>query len=168
MSLPENINIRIATAGDAAQISEIYRYYVEQTVISFETVAPDVYEMQERIERLVRDGFPYIVAEQEGRIVGYAYAHLWKERAAYKQTWETTVYVDREYSSAGIGHRLMKMLIQDARTRGCHALIACITAENTRSRHFHEQLGFRLVSEFHQVGFKHDRYLDVTDYELLL
>lgn len=163
-----NIVIRQATSSDAAEIAEIYKYYVENTAISFETSAPDTNEICRRINVILQNGLPYIVAVHNGKIVGYANAHYWKERAAYYRTWETSVYVLKSETSQGVGTQLMTNIINYARTFGCHTLIACITAENMSSRHFHEQLGFQQTSMFRQVGFKLGRYLDVTDYQLVL
>lgn len=163
-----NVNLRPATPADIAEIADIYRYYVEETAVSFETVAPDCDEMIRRLEIFSRGGFPYLVVEQEGHVVGYAYAHPWKERAAYSHTWETTVYLSKQCLGKGVGKLLMEKLIEECSLRGCHALIACITAENSTSRTFHERLGFSQVSLFKEVGYKMGRYLDVVDYEMRL
>lgn len=170
--------VRESRVGDAAEIAGIYGYYVENSTATFDTVAPDAEVMADKIENILRQGFPFVVAERIGeadgnaeeaeRIVGFAYAHLWKEKKAYQHTWESTVYVATGLESNGIGGRLMAALVECAKSAGCHSLIACITAENTESRRFHENIGFRQVSEFHEVGFKYGRYLDVVDYELLL
>lgn len=160
--------IRRATQADAKEIADIYRHYVEHTTISFETIAPDSLEISKRITSFTNRDLPYIVAQHKGHIVGYAYAHPWKQRQAYNQTWETSIYLAKTFEHHGIGTLLMHTLIDEAKRLGCHALIACITSENTRSRTFHETLGFKQVSEFHQVGYKQGRYLNVTDYELLL
>ena len=101
-------------------------------------------------------------------MIGYCYAHPWKEKAAYQTTLETTIYLSPEHTGKGIGRRMMEHLIADCREKGFHALVACITADNVGSCHLHEQLGFRKVSHFEQVGQKFHRWLDVVDYELLL
>lgn len=159
--------IRAVHPTDAAAIAAIYADYVSNTTISFELVAPTVQQMQERITALSAH-YPYLVWEETGRILGYCYAHAWKERAAYAHTWETTVYLAPQAKGRGIGTALMQRLIADARATGCHALIACITDDNTASRAFHEKLGFRKVSHFSQVGHKFGHWLDVTDYQLPL
>lgn len=101
-------------------------------------------------------------------IAGYCYAHAWKERAAYRHTLETTVYLASEYQGKGIGKQLMQTLINECRHRGYHALIACITEGNEASNSLHQKLGFKQVSHFEKVGLKFDRWLDVFDYELIL
>ena len=159
--------IRRVTPADAPAIADIYNHYVVNTVVSFETEPVTVEAMRRRIGSLSAD-YPYFVCEEEGVIAGYCYAHAWKERAAYAHTFETTVYLSPQCRGCGVGRRLMERLIAECRLCGCHALIACITACNTASRAFHERLGFRQVSLFRSVGFKHGSLLDVADYELLL
>lgn len=159
--------IRPATVADASSIADIYAPYVEETVISFETEAPSAEEMARRIAEISSHG-PYIVWEQDGAILGYAYAHPWKERTAYCHTLETTVYLHPDAYGRGIGVALMRRLIDDCRERGFHVLVACITSENTRSIRFHESLGFVKASHFRQVGYKKGRWLDVVDLQLLL
>lgn len=123
--------------------------------------------MRSRITGIVSH-FPYFVYETEGKIAGYCYAHAWKERAAYRHTLETTVYLASEYQGKGIGKQLMQTLINECRHRGYHALIACITEGNEASNSLHQKLGFKQVSHFEKVGLKFDRWLDVFDYELIL
>lgn len=159
--------IRPVHLDDAAAIADIYADYVEHTTISFELVPPTVQQMQERISGLAVT-YPYFVYEENGKVLGYCYAHAWKERAAYSHTWETTVYLAPQAKGRGIGTALMQRLIADSRAAGCHALIACITDDNSPSRAFHEKLGFCKVSHFSQVGHKFDHWLDVTDYQLVL
>ncbi|MCD8387528.1 MAG: N-acetyltransferase family protein [Bacteroidales bacterium] len=161
------MNIRQATRADAEQIAEIYDPYVRNTAISFETDPVTTEQMADRITEISAHG-PYFVAEERGRILGYAYAHPWKERAAYSLTLETTVYVSPDEKGHGVGTALMARLIDDCRRRRFAVLIACITADNDASILFHQRLGFELVSHFHKVGFKLGRFHDVVDMELLL
>lgn len=161
------LEIRNVTQSDHQAITDIYRHYVEDTVISFETVAPTPAEMSARIEA-ISTAYPYIVAIDNGKVAGYCYAHAWKERAAYAGTLETTVYLDPGFTNHGIGRRLMERLIELCRERGFDALIACITYGNTPSCRLHEALGFKKVSHFTGVGRKAGRLLDVVDYQLTL
>lgn len=159
--------IREVCPDDAAQIAGIYNHYILETTISFETQPLSAEDMRIRIEE-ISSYFPYFVAENNGKLTGYCYAHPWKERAAYCKTLETTIYLASEAKGRGLGTRLMTQLIKECRNRGYHALIACITAENEESCQFHERLGFKKVSHFEQVGQKFGRWLDVADYELML
>ncbi|WP_288319131.1 GNAT family N-acetyltransferase [Xylanibacter caecicola] len=159
--------IRRVDLSDAGEIVSVYNDYILNSVVSFETEALTVEEMQERIND-ISSSFPYFVYEKDGCIAGYCYAHAWKSRAAYSGTLETTVYLAPEYKGLGIGRELMERLISECRALGYSALIACITACNTDSIGFHRCLGFEKVSHFKRVGYKFDRWLDVVDYELLL
>lgn len=159
--------IREVRPDDAAQIAGIYNRYILETTISFETQPLSAEDMRKRIEE-ISSYFPYLVAENNGKLIGYCYAHPWKERAAYCKTLETTIYLASEAKGKGLGTRLMDRLIDECRNRGYHVLIACITAENEESCRFHERLGFKKVSHFEQVGQKFGRWLDVADYELIL
>ena len=159
--------IREVRPDDAAQIAGIYNRYILETTISFETQPLSAEDMRKRIEE-ISSYFPYLVAENNGKLIGYCYAHPWKERAAYCKTLETTIYLASEAKGKGLGTRLMDRLIDECRNRGYHVLIACITAENEESCRFHERLGFKKVSHFEQVGQKFGRWLDVADYELML
>lgn len=152
---------------DAPALAAIYNEYVLNTTISFETEAISTSQMAERIAGFAAD-FPYLVCEKNGVVLGHCYAHRWKERAAYAHTWESTIYLDEQACSQGVGTALMQELIARCRAQGCRVLIACITQGNERSCRFHESLGFRQVSHFHTVGEKFGKLLDVVDYELKL
>lgn len=155
-------------ARDAARIAEIYKPYVEDTDISFETVAPDEEEIRRRILNLQPD-YPYFVAEDEsGHLLGYCYAHPWKARVSYNPTLETSIYLRPEAKGLGIGTALMHKLTEAARGKGFVSLIACITADNEESCAFHRKLGFEQVSLFKKVGRKFGRLLDVADFQYML
>ena len=158
--------IRPVALADAERIASIYNNYVSATTISFETEPVSVKEMRDRINS-ISASFPFFVYEYGGVVIGYCYAHLWKEREAYSKTLETTVYLDQAVCHQGIGKLLMVRLIEDCRRKGYHALIACVTADNLPSLQFHKSLGFRQVSRFSEVGRKFDRWLDVVDLEFL-
>ncbi len=159
--------IRNVLPSDAAQIAQIYNHYVLHTTVSFETEPLTKEQMLERITSIAA-AHPYFVLEEQGVIIGYAYAHPWKERAAYSQTWEATVYIHKDHLGRGLGSLLFEKLIADCRAAGCHTLISCITADNSASILMQERYGFRKASHFTQVGFKFGRYLDVVDFELVL
>ncbi len=160
--------LRDARQEDMPVLTRIYNKYVTETTVSFETEPLTMEEMDRRRQAIVRQHYPYFVAEQDGAVVGYACAHPWKERAAYCHTLETTVYVEDTHRHRGIGPLLVERLIADCRKTDARALIACITAENEASLHLHERMGFRQVSLFREVGRKFGRWLDVIDMELLL
>ena len=159
--------IRRVELQDAKAITTIYNEYVRHSVATFETEPLHEEEMRSRIAAIAAR-FPYFVYEEEGEIVGYCYAHPWKEKAAYAHTLETTVYLSPGQVGRGIGKLLMKRLIEECRRDGYHALVACITEANEASNALHLGLGFKQVSHFEKVGLKFGRWLDVMDYELLL
>lgn len=165
----DRFEIRAVALADARRLAEIYRHYVLNTTVSFETTPPTVSEMEGRI-RSISGSCPFYVAVESGSeiVVGYCYAHPWKERPAYARTVESTIYLASEATGCGLGRSLMKRVVDDCRSLGYHAIIACVTAENETSCRFHQALGFEKVSHFKGVGFKFGRWLDVVDYELVL
>ena len=109
--------IRRVELKDTGDITEIYNEYVVNSIVTFETEAVSEAEMYVRISE-ISSHYPYFVYEVDGRVVGYCYAHAWKERAAYKYTLETAVYLSPEYSGKGIGKQLMQRLIGECRKEG--------------------------------------------------
>ena len=159
--------IRKVEERDAAAIARMYNKYILETTISFEVEPLSDEAMRRRIKE-ISSHWPYYVWEEDGRILGYCYAHPWKERPAYANTLETTVYLAPDAKGRGIGTQLMKRLIGECKAMGVHSLIACITGDNEASIEFHKSLGFVKVSEFSQVGRKFGRWLDVVDLQLVL
>lgn len=159
--------IRPVTLNDALAITNIYNDYITQSVASFETEPLSEEDMRKRIME-ISSQYPYFVDERDGEIYGYCYAHAWKERAAYCNTLETTIYISPGHKRQGIGRALMEHLIEACRRQRYHALIACITGGNEGSIRLHLSLGFKQVSHFIEVGNKFGKKLDVVDFELLL
>lgn len=159
--------IRPVTMEDAGAIVDIYNYFITETTVSFEMRPLSVEEMAVRI-RDISASFPYFVYEEDGRVLGYCYAHPWKERAAYSKTLETTVYLHKDATHRGIGSLMVRRLVDLCRAQGYHALIACITEENVASIRMHGKVGFCTVAEYRQVGRKFGKWLGVVDMELLL
>ena len=152
-------------ATDSEAVAAIYGWYVENTTATFELIPPTAQMIK---LRLTNPALPCLVMERDGTILGYCYAHPWKKYPAYDITLESTIYLRPDSRGKGHGRLLMESLINECRKRGYVSLIACITSENTESCSFHESLGFRQVSQFHNVGRKFDRLLDVSDYQLIL
>ncbi len=167
--------IRSASFDDVPQITEIYNYYILNSVWSFEVDPVSEAEMGRRMASVQGTG-PFLVfvdgasgASGAGeRVLGYAYAHPWKERPAYGRSFETTVYVRSDECRRGIGTQLMEELIRRCRELPIHALIACITGCNLGSIEMHKRLGFKQVSMFEEVGMKFGQVLDVVDLELVI
>jgi L-amino acid N-acyltransferase YncA len=163
LPMPSNtdIEIRSASAADAARIVAIYNDYVTGTTISFEEQPVLEADMAGRIRDVVEAGLPWLVAFHEGELVGYAYATKWRARTAYRHSVESTVYLDRHAFGRGWGTLLYRSLLERLRLDGLHTVIAGITQPNERSVVLHERLGFRKVAHFSEVGFKFGEWVDV-------
>lgn len=155
---------RVRPAEDAGAIREIYNHYIAETVVTFENEPLEVEAMQRRIEKIAAR-FPYLVYEQGGKVLGYCYAATWRNRAAYDSTVETTVYLHKDWTGKGIGHRLYQELMGLLRNGGFHVAVASITLPNTQSVALHEKFGFRKVAHFTEVGNKFGKWLDVGFWE---
>jgi L-amino acid N-acyltransferase YncA len=160
--------VRPATAADAEAIARIYNYYVANTVITFEEEAVSAPDMAARIAEAQGLSLPWLVAEIQGAVVGYAYARRWRPRSAYRYSAETTIYLDRGYEGRRIGTSLYSALLPLLRERGIHVAIGGIALPNDASIALHEKLGFDRVATFRQVGFKHERWVDVAYWQLVL
>jgi L-amino acid N-acyltransferase YncA len=159
--------IRACTAADAAAICAIYNHYVLETVITFEETPVATTEMAQRIAD-VTARFPWLVAEEGGTVVGYAYATPWKVRSAYRFSVESTVYIAPGQMGRGVGTALYRELIDALRTLGVHCAVGGIALPNAASIALHEKLGFRKIGQFVEIGRKFDRWVDVGYWELIL
>lgn len=156
--------IRAATRDDAAAIAAIYAPEVLTGTASFETEAPTAADMAARIDKVVSAGWPWLVAEAEGAILGYAYAAQFRDRAAYAQTCENSVYVDATAHRRGVGTALLAALADAARSVGFREMIAVIGdgSGNIASRRLHAACGFRDAGLLTNVGCKFGRWLDIA------
>lgn len=153
--------IRPATSEDLPRIAEIYAPYVTDTVSTFETEVPAVTTWQERYDAVLAARLPFLVAELDGRVYGYAYATLWKVRAAYRHTAETSIYVDTAAHGRGVGGALLDALVGGCREAGRRELIAVIADSGSpASPALHASRGFVEAGRLRNVGLKHDRWVD--------
>jgi phosphinothricin acetyltransferase len=156
-----SLEIRPAGPQDLGAITAIYAYHVLHGLASFEYDAPGEIEMRERFEAIAGGGFPYLVAAQGARIVGYAYASLYRTRPGYRHTLEDSVYVDAAFTGRGIGRRLLDALVAACEPVGCRQLVAVIgDSANRASVAVHEACGFARIGTFRSIGFKHGRWVD--------
>lgn len=153
--------IRSATARDSVAIVDIYNHYILNTVITFEEQVISAGEMSKRMADVSAAHLPWLVAEQDGQVVGYAYANTWKTRYAYRFTVEITVYLAPDYAGRGLGSGLYQALITQLRALGIHVVLGCIALPNSASVALHEKFGLKKVAHFNEVGFKFNRWLDV-------
>jgi len=160
MSAP---NVRPATPSDIPAITRIYAHSVRHGTASFELEPPDEAEMARRQRTLLDAGYPYLVAEIDGTVMGYAYAGPYRARPAYRFSVENSVYIAPEAHRRGIGRGLLTALIAECETRGYRLMIAVIgDSAQTPSIELHRVAGFKLVGAFEGVGYKFDRWLDTV------
>ena len=162
------VQLRVAAPEDAAALVDIYAPYVRETAITFEYDVPSVAEFAARIAHTL-ESFPYLVAENDGEIVGYAYAGAFHPRAAYQWCVEMSVYVKREVRRMGVGRKLydaMEAILKLQRLTNVEACIAVPSAPDAHltmdSVRFHEKMGYRMVGAFHQCGYKFDTWYDMV------
>jgi phosphinothricin acetyltransferase len=159
--------IRPVELSDCKSITDIYNYYIETTVITFEEIPMTVSEMQNRINE-IRGLFPYLVYEENGEILGYAYVDAFHVRSAYRFTLEDSIYLRNGRQGKGIGRALMDALLNEVKKCDAHSIMAKITLPNERSINLHEAFGFKNVGTLEEVGRKFDKWLDVGYWELIL
>lgn len=166
--LTKAITIRTASISDAQPLLEIYAPYVRKTAITFEYEVPELCEFQKRIENTLNK-YPYIVAETDGEISGYAYTGVFKNRAAYDWAAEVSVYVKEDKRGLGIGRRLYAALEEISWAQHILNLNACIACCDTEDEYltndsvaFHSHLGYSMVGKFHQCGYKFGRWYDMV------
>ena len=160
--------IRTATIDDATKIAEIYNYYVTNTFITFEKEPVSVDEIYTRISDIVSSSLPWLVIENNGEVIGYAYATKWRARPAYKHSVETTVYLSKSHSGKGFGKLIYSKLISELTSSGFHTAIGGIALPNEASVRLHESIGFKKVAHFQEVGNKFDKWIDVGYWQIML
>lgn len=160
--------VRDVTNADAAALADIYNHYVAHTIVTFEEAAIAADEMLRRIDDVRGSALPWLVAEEDGRVVGYAYATRWRMRSGYRFSTEVTVYLSPDNGGRGLGSQLYTELFARLRARGVHAVMGGIALPNEASIALHEKFGLQKVAHFRQVGFKFDRWIDVGYWQAVL
>ncbi len=170
----KELKIRIASVKDAAALLGIYAPYVEKTAITFEYEVPSLQEFEKRIENTLKK-YPYLVAEVDGKIAGYAYASIFKERAAYDWAVETSIYIDKKLKRMGIGRKLYSVLEEILKKQNILNLNACVAFADIEddflkndSVHFHEKCGYSMVGKFHNCGYKFCKWYSMVWMEKFL
>jgi phosphinothricin acetyltransferase len=155
------ILVRVAEASDIPAIQSIYAHHVRYGLASFEEVPPDIAEMERRHRDITGRGLPFVVAELEGRVAGYAYAGPYRARPAYRYSLEDSVYVAPDATGRGLGRAALAAVIRQVESLGYRQLIAIIgDSGNLSSVRLHEALGFRHAGTLRAVGFKFGRWVD--------
>jgi L-amino acid N-acyltransferase YncA len=156
-------SVRTAGHGDLAATHEIYAHYVATSVATFELVAPDAGEWARRFDAIAEAGLPFVVAELDGRVAGYAYCSPWKTRPAYRQTAEDSIYVAPWAAGHGLGGALLDELLLRSSAAGVREILAVIAdSGDPASLVLHQKRGFTEAGRLRAVGFKHDRWLDTV------
>jgi phosphinothricin acetyltransferase len=161
------MNIRIASLQDAPSLRDIYAHYVENYAYSFEYEAPSLSAFRERM-RSAQSFYPFFACEEEGQILGFAYAHPYHERAAYQWCCEISVYCRAGSSRRGVGRALYAELIPALKKQGFAQAIAILGCPNEASEAFHRAMGFSLVSTLPKMGYKLGGWHDVKHYLIRL
>lgn len=166
--MKEKIQIRCARPQDAEALLKIYAPYVEKTAITYEYEVPTVENFQKRIENTLKK-YPYLVAEEEGEILGYAYTGTFIGRAAADWAAETSIYIKKDQTRSGVGRMLYERLEEISRAQHILNLNAAIASSEEEEEHltknslqFHEHMGYKRVGEFHKCGYKFGKWYNLT------
>lgn len=162
-----NVRVRTAQTEDVRAVCDIYNYYVKSSRVTFQEIPQAEDKVLERIEDS-DPGHPCLVAELNGRVVGYVYAGSWKKRSAYRYAVELGIYVENGLTGKGIGPQLLKNIIDRLKHTEIHCLIAGITLPNPPSIRLFEGQGFKKVGEFREVGYKFDEWINVGYWQKLI
>ena len=157
------IQIRDSSTADMADIQRIYAHHVRTGTASFELEAPSLEEMLLRREDVLGNGFPYLAATRDNKVVGYAYVNLFRTRPAYRFTVENSIYIAADQIGQGIGKKLLAELIKRCEAAGARQMVAVIgDSANTGSIGLHASMGFRFAGVLRSSGWKFDRWLDTV------
>jgi L-amino acid N-acyltransferase YncA len=153
---------------DVPDITRIYGHYVDHSTATFDTEKPGETFIAEKFGHMVEMGHPVIVAERDGKMLGYAYASTFRPRYAYRFTCEDTLYLDPEMVSQGVGSALLEKLVEECQKFGFKQMVAVITAGNPASIKLHEKFGFVTMGTYPELGYKFDKWLDIVHMQLRL
>ena len=159
-----SMHLRPFTVNDSQGILNIYSKYVEQTAISFEYETPDIAEFESRL-RLISNTYPFLVAEGNNKILGYAYANRFRGRKAYDFIVESSVYVSKDAKQKGIGTALYSLLFNELKEKTIKEVVGVVTLPNNASCKFHERLGFKDAGTIKRAGFKFEKWWDIRFYQ---
>jgi phosphinothricin acetyltransferase len=160
MDAPTSTMIRDARESDAASVQAIYAYHVLHGTASYDVEPPPVEYLLDKIRWVLGEGWPFLIAEKDGSVVGYAYATQFRDRAAYRYTCENSIYVHPDSVGRGIGKALLQALIKRSAVCGFKQMIAVIGGAEPASIALHASCGFEEKGRLHAVGWKKERWLD--------
>ena len=157
--------IRDFHIDDIEKIVEIYNYYIQNTIITFDRVPFTVDDFEQKIKPIYKK-YPFIVFEENNEILGYAYGSSWRPKPSYKHTAESTIYLKANALKKGVGTKLYTELLKQLKQQKFHTIIGGLTLPNDASIKLHEKLGFKKVAHFNEVGRKFEQWLDVGFWQL--
>lgn len=160
--------IRAATPADAARIAAIYDHHARTGTASFDSAGPDAAAWAAKVADVLAHGWPFLVTEEAGEVIAYAYATQFRDRPAYRFTCEDSIYVDPEHIGKGVGRQLLTALVEAARTAGFEQMIGVVGGGELASVALHEKLGFEERGRMRDVGVKFGRKLDTVYLQLTL
>jgi L-amino acid N-acyltransferase YncA len=160
--------IRPATLDDAEAVARIYNHYIRDTIVTFEEDVVSIQEMAGRLGKVTAGSLPWVVVEESGSVLGYAYASTWHGRCAYRFSTEITVYLAPGAQGKGLGSKLYDTLFARLKDKGIHTVIGGIALPNPASVALHEKFGMTQVAHFKEVGFKFGQWIDVGYWQGLL
>ena len=160
------MTLRFATPDDAPALLNIYRQSIPTTV-TFEYELPSQDEFVRRITSMSAV-YPYLILEEAGNVLGYAYAHQIAERAAYRYGAELSIYLDQTQQGRGLGKKLYQVLISLLRLQGVHTVYGLVASPNPASEALHQSLGFHVMGIQANAGYKNDRWIDLIWYEMAI
>ncbi len=161
--MSKQCTIRPIAVGDIQAVTDIYAYYADNKAVTFEWEAPTMREMQSRMEAIVAKNFPYLVLEDEGKVIGYAYAAPFRGRIGWQWTAEVSIYLAHNKASQGYGYPLLQALIKACEKTNLRMLISTISSKgNIASIRLHQKAGFRIIGTMLDAGYKFDDWHDVV------
>jgi len=163
----KNLTLRLATMGDAGAILDIYSHFINNTAITFEQEVPSAEDFHDRIAKIMAK-YPFLVCEDGGRIVGYAYANRHQTRASYRYSAELSVYLRPQYIGLGIGRALCRAIIELLKLQNIQTVYSAVSLPNDPSCAMHDALGFSRAGLWRNTGRKHGRWIDILWYELVI
>jgi L-amino acid N-acyltransferase YncA len=165
---PTAVRVRDAARDDAEAVARIYNYYISETLVTFEEERLDAIEVARRVAEVQDAGLPWLVAESDGAVVGYAYGTQWHKRHGYRFSAEVTVYLAPDKGGKGIGTALYTPLLDKLRALGFRSAIGGIALPNDASVALHEKFGFKKVAHYERIGVKFGQWLDVGYWQVHL
>ena len=159
--------IRKVTLEDAEAIQEIYNYYILNSIVTFDEEVKTLDEIKYKITDTI-EKYPWFILEENGELIAFTYANQWKDKSAYDQSVEGTIYIKNKNEGKGIGTTLYTYLINNLKSNGYHSILGVISLPNDSSVILHEKLKFEKVAHFKEIGKKFNRQIDVGCWQLIL